>query len=332
LVEAPVPDVADKSILLRVHAAALQRSDLEAIAVPNSPAAMEYFGVSKEEDFTGVILGSEAAGEVVEVGKDVTALKLRDKVCSLYFYDYVDGPLSAERILQGRGDFMDGVFGDYVLVEETGVAPIPSALSFEEACTLGAGGLTAWMATIGNSLVKAGDVVVVQGTGGVSTFALQFAVAAGAHVIVLSSSEEKLDVARGLGAEHGVNYKEHPDWAEEVLRLTDGGGADVVIDMGGKGSAAKSIDALKFYGTLVLVGALESYDESVPSVPVLEKNIRVRGVYIGSRADYYRMAAFVDEHDIHPVVAGTYPLERYLDAIEELRVGNVVGRIVFQLD
>jgi NADPH:quinone reductase-like Zn-dependent oxidoreductase len=331
LVEKPLPEVDDREILLRVHAVSLQRSDLEALWSLNDPSLEGAFGMG-DADRTGQIVGSDAAGEVVAVGRRVKSVKPGDRVTSLYFYDYVDGPLTEKIQRQGRGDYINGIFGDYVIVEETGVAPMPPRLTYEEACTLPAAGLTAWMATLGNELVRSGDTVVIQGTGGVSTFALQFAVAAGAHVIVTSSSNEKLERARKLGAQHGINYKETPHWADRVLELTDGRGADVVIDMGGTSTAAQSVACLKYFkGTVVIVGAVASYNEAIPCVPLLQKNIRAQGVYIGSRADFLRMSSFIEKHDLHPIVARTYPLEQYALGVKDLETGNVTGRVVFRL-
>jgi NADPH:quinone reductase-like Zn-dependent oxidoreductase len=330
LVEGPVPAAGDREVLLRVHAISLQRSDLETIWVLNDPSFEGAFGMG-DRDRTGQIVGSDAAGEVVAVGRLVKSVKPGDRVTSLYFYDYVDGPLTAEKQKEGRGDYTEGVFGDYVLVEETGLAPMPPGLTYEEACTLPAAGLTAWMATLGNDLVHSGDTVVVQGTGGVSTFALQFATAAGANVIVTSSSDEKLEHARKLGAKFGINYKQTPNWADRVRELTNGRGANVVIDMGGKGTAAQSVQCLRYYGTVVLVGAVGSYDETIPCVPLLQKNIRAQGVYIGSRADFLRMSSFISAHHLRPVVQRTYPLEQYPQAVKDFETGSVSGRVVMRL-
>jgi NADPH:quinone reductase-like Zn-dependent oxidoreductase len=221
----PVPAVGEHEVLLHVHAAAVQYSDLEAVSAINDPTDQFHLG---KKDRSGQIVGSDAAGEIVAVGAKVKSVKPGDKVTSLYFYDYVDGPLTAKRQTQGRGDNVSGVFGDYVIVEENGVAPKIPGLSYEEAATLPTAALTAWMATVGavgGSLVHRGDTAVVEGTGGVSTFALQFVVAAGAHAIVVSSSDDKLEKARSLGAVAGVNYRKVPNWADRVKELTDGKGA-----------------------------------------------------------------------------------------------------------
>ena len=330
LVEGPVPTVGDHEVLLRVRAVSLQRSDLETIWVLNDPSFEGAFGMG-ERDRTGQVVGSDAAGEVVGVGRLVKSVKPGERVTSLYFYDYVDGPLTAEKQKEGRGDYTGGVFGDYVIVEETGLAPQPPGLTYEEACTLPAAGLTAWMATLGNDLVRSGDTVVIQGTGGVSTFALQFVTAAGANAIVTSSSDDKLEHARRLGAKGGINYKQTPNWADRVRELTNGRGADVVIDMGGKGTATQSVECLKYYGTVVLVGAVGSYEEAIPCVPLLQKNVRAQGVYIGSRADFMRMSSFITAHHLHPIVHRTYPLEQYSQAVKDLETGNVSGRVVMRL-
>jgi NADPH:quinone reductase-like Zn-dependent oxidoreductase len=140
-----------------------------------------------------------------------------------------------------------------------------------------------------------------------------------------------LEHARKLGAKGGINYQQTPNWADRVRELTNGRGADVVIDMGGKGTAAQSVDCLKYYGTVVLVGAVGSYEEAIPCVPLLQKNVRAQGVYIGSRADFMRMSSFITAHHLHPIVHRTYPLEQYSQAVKDLETGNVSGRVVMRL-
>jgi NADPH:quinone reductase-like Zn-dependent oxidoreductase len=331
--KAPVPAVGDHEVLLRIHAVSIQRADLETLHIMNDSASTDMFNMG-HDDHSGRIVGADAAGEVLAVGGLVKSVRRGDRVVTLYFPDFVDGPLTKEKQEQGRY-YLNGVFADYVVIEETGLAPVPPGLTYEEASTLPLAGVTAWVGTlgaIGGPLVRPGDTVIVQGTGGLSTFALQFVTAAGANAIVTSHSDEKLEEARKLGAKGGINYKQTPNWAERVRELTNGRGADVVIDMGGKGTAAQSVECLKYYGTLILLGAVSGFDETIPAVPVLNKIIRVQGVYTGSRADYMRMSEFMTVHHIKPVIARTYPLEKYPEAVKELQTGNYSGKLVMTLD
>jgi NADPH:quinone reductase-like Zn-dependent oxidoreductase len=328
-----VPAVGDHEVLLRIHAVSIQRSDLETLHIMNDSASTDMFNMG-HDDHSGRIVGADAAGEVLAVGRLVKSVRRGDRVVSLYFPDFVDGPLTKEKQEQGRY-YLNGVFADYVVIEETGLAPVPPGFTYEEASTLPLAGVTAWVGTlgaIGGPLVRPGDTVIVQGTGGLSTFALQFVTAAGANAIVTSSSDEKLEHARRLGAKGGINYKQTPNWADRVRELTNGRGADVVIDMGGKGTAAQSVECLKYYGTLILLGAVSGFDETIPAVPVLNKIIRVQGVYTGSRADYMRMSEFMTTHHIRPVIARTYPLEKYAEAVNDLKAGNYTGKLVMTLE
>ena len=216
LVQAPVPALGAHQVLVRMRAVALNRGDLEMLAP------------DERRDHSGRVVGSDGAGDVVAVGKSVEDFRPGQRVTSLYFRNWTGGTASPEIIAAAHGVNIDGVLGDYIVLEDTAVAPAPAGLSYEEAATLPTAGLTAWMATLGQRDLKRGDVVLVQGTGGVSTFALQFAHASGARVIVTSSSDEKLRRVKALGADDGINYRTTPAWAERVMELTRNHGADLV--------------------------------------------------------------------------------------------------------
>lgn len=324
LVQAAVPAVGDHHVLVHVHAVALQHGELELLESLNhaSPQA---------RDRTGQIVCSDAAGDVVAVGKLVKSVRIGARVTSLYFADYLDGPLTPEKQSQGHGYQINGVLGDYILLEDTGIAPMPEGLSYEEAATLPTTALTAWMATVGGNNVHQGSTVLVEGTGGISLFALQISSAAGARVIVTSSSNEKLERARALGAHDGINYKSSPAWGDRVLELTNGHGADLVIDIGGKATLAQSIKGLAYGGTVALVGGLGGYGADIPADELIRKVARAQGIYAGSRADYLRMTKFFEAHRLHPPVERTYTLENYEAALKDLAAGNFMGKLVFRL-
>lgn len=319
VVEAPVPQPGDRQVLVHVRAVGLNRGDWEMLGINNSNGAL-----------VGRIPSSDAAGDIVAVGKGVKNLRPGTRVTSLYFRNWTDGPASKEILNGAHGIDVDGVLGEYVVLEDTAVAPAPKGLTYEEAATLPTAGLTAFMATVGQNELR-DDYVLVQGTGGVSIFALQFAAAAKARVLVTSSSDDKLARVRELGARDGVNYRTYPKWSEQVMTLTNGHGADLVVDVGGKDTLEQSVQSLSYGGVLSIVGGLSGYDGSISSLGLLNKTASARGVYVGSRADYLRMSTFIVQHRIHPVIDKVFPFDQYEAALQHLRNGNPLGRVVLKL-
>jgi NADPH:quinone reductase-like Zn-dependent oxidoreductase len=319
LVEARVPGVGAHQVLVRMRAVALNRGDIEMLAPDD------------RRDHSGRVVGSDGAGDVVVVGRSVEGIRPGQRVTSLYFRNWTGGTPTSEMFAGAHGFNIDGVLGDYIVLEDTAVAPMPQGLSYEEAATLPTAGLTAWMASVGQRDLKRGDVVLVQGTGGVSMFALQFAAASGARVIVTSSSDEKLRRAKALGAADGINYRTTPEWAERVMELTKNHGADVVVDVGGKETLALSVASLAYGGTLSIVGGLTGYGGDIPSLGLLMKTARAQGVFVGSRTDFLTMSEFITRHRLHPVIDRKLPLAQYEEALQLMQSGNFVGKIVLQL-
>ena len=319
LVEAPLPALGPRQVLVHVRAVALNRGDLEMLAPTPGP------------DLTGLVVASDAAGEVLAVGTEVTDFKPGMRVTSLYFRNWLDGPMSDETLKGAHGASTHGVLAEYLVIDDTGLAPAPPGLSHAEAATLPTAGLTAWTAVTAGGPLHSGDVVLVQGTGGVSTFALQFAAAAGARVLVTSSSDAKIERAKKLGASEGINYRTTPEWSKRVLELTAGRGADVVVDVGGKNTLAQSAQSLAWHGTLSIVGGLSGYDGQVPAINLLMRRARAQAIYVGSRSDYLRMSAFITAHGLKPAIEREFPLADYQQALELLESGNFVGKIVLTL-
>jgi len=314
-----MPAVGDHQVLVHVRAVSLNRGDLEMLAP------------DPQRNSAGLQVASDAAGDVVSVGKHVMQARPGMRVTSTYFRRWVDGPPSGEKLAAALGASVDGVLADYVVLDDTGVVPIPSGLTYEQAATLPTAGLTAWNASIGHRVIRPGSIVLIQGTGGVSTFALQFASAAGARVILTSSSDAKLERARAIAPNEEINYRTVPDWSERVLALTHGHGADLVIDVGGKSTLPQSIRCVAYGGTVALVGGLTGYDGELPALALLMKGARAQGVYVGSRADFLRMNAFITAHHLHPVIDRVFTLDRYDEALKYMAAGNFVGKIVLQL-
>jgi len=319
LVEGPVPALGARQVLVRVRAISLNRGDLD---MPDP---------SSGRDYSGMVVASDAAGEVIAVGSQLDKFKPGMRVTSLYFRNWTEGPPNDKATRAAHGASVDGVLAEYLVIDDTGVAPAPAGLIYEEAATLPTAGLTAWRAVMAHRALEPDDFVLVQGTGGVSTFALQFAAAAGAKVIVTSSSDEKLERAKALGAQAGINYRSTPEWPKRVLELTGGRGADVIVDVGGKSTLPPSAQSLAYEGTLSIVGGLSGYDGEIPAVNLLMKSARAQGIYVGSRADFLRMSEFITKHRVKPVIERVFPLEQFEEALKLMESGNFVGKIVLKL-
>lgn len=319
LVEAPVPSIGENQVLVHVRAVSLNRGDLEMLE-PSSGA-----------DFSGLVPASDAAGEIVAVGSQVDKFKPGMRVTSLYFKNWTDGLPSDKTMSEAHGASVDGVLAEFLVIDDTGIAPAPAGWSHEQAAALPTAGLTAWKAVMAHGALGPDDYLLVQGTGGVSTFALQFAAAAGAKVIVTSSSDDKLERAKALGAFARINYRTTPDWPKRVMELTGGHGADVIVDVGGKNTVALSAQSLAYDGTLSIVGGLSGYDGEIPAENLLIKSARAQGIYVGSRADYVRMSDFITRHNLRPAIERVFPLEQYDEALKLMKSGNFVGKIVLKL-
>lgn len=213
---------------------------LASLAAALPLAGLLAFAPTPGADVSGLIVASDAAGEIVDVGSEVAAFRPGMRASTLYFRNWVDGPMNDESVKGAHGAATDGVLAEYLVIDDTGIAPAPAGLSDEEVSALPTAGLTAWSAVNADGAIGPGKIVLVQGTGGVSTFALQFAAAAGARVIVTSSSDEKLARAIALGASEGINYRTTPEWAKRARELTGGRGADLIVDVGGKSTLGQS--------------------------------------------------------------------------------------------
>lgn len=319
IIEAPVPTPGDHQVLIRVHAVGLNHGEVSMLR----PSA--------DSGRAGRVPASDAAGEVVAVGKHVEGIRKGARVVSMYFKNWPDGPYSQAVLDSAHGWTTDGVLAEYVALEDTAVAPIPEGWTYEEAATLPTAGVTAWNAVTRHGEVRPSETVLVQGTGGVSTFAMQFAIASGARVIVTSSSDEKLLRVKSMGAYAGINYKREPTWSNQVRQLTNARGAELVVDVGGRSTLDQSVASLADGGTLAIVGGLSGYDASISAWGLLEKAAHAHGVFVGSRADYLRMIAFITKHELRPVIERVYPLDQYPDALQLLASGKFMGKIVLRL-
>lgn len=273
---------------------------------------------------------SDVAGEVVEVGSEVSDFRLGDRVMASFFRDWIDGGLTSQQIDSALGGAIDGVLSEKVCLPEQCWVRIPGNYSYGEAATLPCAGVTAWHALTAGGITT-GQSVLLLGTGGVSLFALQLAQAAGAWTIITSSSDEKLRRVSRLGADETINYSTVDQWHERVLTLTNGRGVDHVIEVGGAGTLSKSLAAVRVGGTISLIGVLSGRIEKNPSIlPALFRHITIRGIYAGSRRMLEELVTAVEVNDIHPVIDRSFAFDEARGAYEYLKSGKHVGKLVIE--
>jgi NADPH:quinone reductase-like Zn-dependent oxidoreductase len=320
LKDVPQPRPGRGEVLVKVHAVSLNYRDLLMVLGQYNPKMP-----------LPRIPCSDGAGEVVEVGEDVNTIAVGQRVAGIFMQNWLDGPPTAERSRGALGGDLDGMLAEYVVLPQTGVVGIPEHLSFAEAATLPCAGLTAWNALVNAAQVKAGDCVVTQGTGGVSIFALQFAKLMGATVIGTSSSDEKLERAKTLGMNASLNYRQTPDWAKWVLRETGNRGADLIVEVGGAGTFSQSVQAVRVGGTVAQIGVLSQSDQPLPVAPLLHRQVRVHGVYVGSRAQFEMMNRAIVAAQLRPVIDKIFAFSQAREALTIMQKGDHFGKIVIQV-
>ncbi len=316
LEERPTPGPGPGQVSVRVRAASLNFRDL-----------MMSKGVYNPKLSLPIIPLSDGAGEVAAVGEGVTRFRVGDRVVSAFMPGWVDGPPDEAKARSALGGEADGVLAEEVVLPESGLLPIPAHLSFEEAATLPCAALTAWNALVETGGIRPGDSVLVQGTGGVSIFALQFARLAGARVIATSSSDEKLARVRELGASDGINYKTTPGWDKPVRELTCGKGVDLIVEVGGAGTLPLSTRSVKVGGYIALIGVLTGAGEFNP-IPLLMRNIRLQGIFVGSVAMFQSMLRAIEVSQLRPVVDRVFPFAQAVEALKYLESGAHFGKVV----
>lgn len=296
LTDAENPSLKDNEVLLKVHASSLNYHDL-----------MVALGLIPTEDKRVPL--SDAAGEILEVGKDVSKWSIGDKVMSMCFPNWVSGPPKYD-LLSFIGDNQDGYATEFISIPESAITKIPNNLNFKEAATLPCAGLTAWRALVDEGRLKSGETVLVQGTGGVSVFALQLAKTFGATVIATSSSEEKLGKLKSLGADHLINYKAHPEWGKEVLKITNNEGVDHVVEVGGAGTFSESVRCTKLAGHIALIGVLSGPSVSEIILPrIFLKQIRLSGIAMANQDSQIAMIDYLEKNEIKPEISDSFDLK-----------------------
>jgi len=314
----PDPRPGAGQILVRMRAASLNYRDQAIIAG-------RYFGGPVARNLVPL---SDGAGEVVEVGAGVTRFRNGDRVAGTFFQGWSGGPPPGR--LVALGSPADGVLAEYSVFDQGDAIAIPGSLSFEEAATLPCAGVTAWHAVGGVCQVKPGDSILLLGSGGVSIFALQLARAAGARVIMTSSSDEKIARARTLGLDSGVNYKRTPEWDKEVLDLTGGRGVNHVIELGGPGTLARSMRSVGFGGKIALIGVLAGMEGDTNPHPLMLKGASLHGIFVGNRCHFEELNAAIEVNRIKPVIDKVFPFEAAAEAFRYQKAG-AFGKVVIRI-
>ncbi|WP_394838458.1 NAD(P)-dependent alcohol dehydrogenase [Pendulispora rubella] len=318
LVERQRRELAPNDIRVRVRAVSLNYRDLKVAG-------------SAAQRSEPIVPASDGAGEVLEVGSAVTRWKKGDRVSANFFPTWLDGEFAGEHHPKALGGGQDGMLAEEVVLHESAWVRIPEHLSFDEASTLPCAGVTAFNALFRSASLQAGDTVLVQGTGGVSIFALQLAKAAGARVILTSSSAEKRERAKQLGADHVLDYKANPKWGEAAFALTQGRGVDIAVEVGGPGTFDQSVAALRYGGTVSLIGVLTGIKGEVNTYAIFHKAARVAGIYVGSVAMFDAFNRALAASAIKPVVDRTYAFDQARQAYEYLASGQHFGKVVIRL-
>ncbi|KAK4096225.1 alcohol dehydrogenase-like protein [Parathielavia hyrcaniae] len=321
--DAAVPKPGANEVLVRLHGASLNYRDLLI------PQGKYIFPLSLP-----VVAGSDGAGSIIAVGSGVTKWRPGDRVVTLFNQGHQAGAINVAASRTGLGGVLDGTLRQYGVFGQNGVVPLPKNLEFVEAATLTCAALTSWNALYGLRPLRSGETVLVQGTGGVSLFALQFAKAAGATVIATTSSAEKAEILKKLGADHVLNYREDPNWGETARKLTPGGeGVEHVIEVGGEGTMTQSLAAIKMEGVISVIGLLTGAKPKDNIMDTLARVCTVRGVYVGSHEQMEDMVRAIEQHNIHPVVDETvFTLEKVREAYEYMWAQKHFGKIGIKIE
>ena len=318
LVERPDPVPGPRQVLVRVRATSLNYRDLLTIEAQSARAAPK----------PDLIPLSDGAGEVAAIGPGVSRVKVGDRVAGCFMQKWVGGAIDEAAQASAMGGAIDGMLTELAVLEEDGVVRLPAGLSFEEGATLPCAGVTAWHALVEIGIIKAGDCVLVQGSGGVSIFALQFARMFGARVIATSSSAAKAERLKKMGAEAVIDYRATPDWDREAMTLTAGRGVDITVEVGGAGTLPRSFLATRLGGRIAVIGLLTGAGAQVDPMPILRRNLRVQGLYVGNRQMFEAMNRAIDAGGPKPVIDKVFPFAQAKEAYRHLKSQQHFGKIV----
>jgi len=315
-VERPEPTAAPLHVVIKMSAVSLNYRDLLTVEGKYNPRLP-----------LPLVPLSDGVGEVVSIGEGVARVKVGDRVAANFSQKWLGGEPARSKLGASLGGPLDGMLSEFRALHEDGLVHVPTHLTDEEAATLPCAAVTAWNSLINLGGLRAGETVLLQGTGGVSIFALQFAKLSGARVIITSSSDEKLERAKELGADFGINYSTTPDWDKQAKLLTDGMGVDHIIEVGGAGTFANSLRAIKIGGHIGLIGNLSGNATEVNLVFILMQNLRIQGVLVGSRDTFEAMNRAIALHQLHPVIDRVFTFDEARQAFEYMASGSHFGKI-----
>ena len=317
--ERPTPQPGPGEVLVRVHAISLNYRDLLMVK-----------GLYNPKLKLPRIPCSDGAGEVAAVGDGVTRWKTGDRVAGIFMQNWLDGPLTPAKAKGALGGDIDGMLAEYVVLRDTGLVKLPEHLSYAEAATLPCAAVTAWNALATGSL-KPGATVLILGTGGVSIFALQLARMMGVRVLGISGSDAKLERARSLGLDAGLNYRETLAWDRWALEQTGGEGVDLVVEVGGMGTLLRSLGAIRMGGVIAQIGVLAGAAEPLPLALILHKQARIQGIYVGSRKDFEEMNKAITLTGLHPV-AEIFPWSQAREVMSRMEAASHFGKLVLTVE
>jgi NADPH:quinone reductase-like Zn-dependent oxidoreductase len=318
--ERPDPRPGRGQILLRMKAASLNYRDLLTVTGKYNP-----------KQPLPLIPCSDGVGEVIEVGEAVGRVAAGDRVATLFAQKWWSGRPEQEKLRSTLGGPYDGTLAEYMVLDENGVVPVPAHLTDAEAATLPCAALTAWSALVTLGEVRPGDTVLVQGTGGVSIFALQMATILGARVVVTSSKAEKLEKALALGAWAGINYVEEPEWGKKARQLTGGAGVDHVVEVGGAGTLEQSLKAVRIGGRISMIGVLSGGRAEIALTSVVMSYVRIQGLLVGSREGFEAMNRAIAQHELRPVVDRVFLFDETPEAFRYMAEGRHFGKVAIAL-
>ena len=322
VVEAPDPVPGHSEVLVRMRAVSLNYRDMLMV--------MGMYGRGPSTAAAAITPFSDGCGVVEAVGPGVTRVKPGDRVATLFFQAWNSGPPTMEKLSSALGFPVPGAGRELGVFSQDGVSKVPEFLTDQQVATLPCAALTAWRATFDDARLEPGDTVVLQGTGGVSVFGLQFAHAAGYRTLITSSSDEKLQRAKALGADHLVNYREVPEWGKAVREATGGVGADMIVEVGGGGTIDQSMRAIKIGGHIAIVGVVAGPGAGFNPASLIGNSARLQGVSVGSREMFEAMCRAIELHRIQPVVDKVFPWTDVAEAFKAMQGGQHFGKIVLQ--
>jgi NADPH:quinone reductase-like Zn-dependent oxidoreductase len=319
LVERPTPHPGPGEVLVKIRAVSINYRDLMMVKGSYNPKLR-----------LPRIPCSDGAGEITAVGQGVTLWKPGDRVAGIFMQNWIDGPSTPAKVKGALGGDIDGMLSECAVLPEAGLVAAPAHLSFEETATLPCTAVTAWNA-LRSANLRPGSTVLIQGTGGVSIFALQLARLMGARVLGISGSNEKLERAYALGLDAGLNYRESPEWDRWVREQTNGEGVDLVVEVGGLGTLARSLRAVKMSGTVAQIGALSWPEEPLPLPLILHKQLHIRGIYVGSKADFEEMNRAIAQVELRPQLE-SFPWTEARAVLTRMESASHFGKLVVLVD